>query len=203
MVSYRARVYRSGNLRREYNRSAPIRKTRGAATGLIQFQGDGSTRPVSRGTCSFLGKRGSPGNRLPGRQRLPGIGLMNRVKLVSGVRDRRLPSIGCLCGIRPRASSVHWNRQKGGSPRCRTLSVERLHGARESNRGNRGWRGPRLRNHRGNVENTRACRVPTRKHHRQLGSRPPFQGVFLAKSGRPLGREVTAVSRFGRACRRP
>lgn len=36
------------------------------------------------------------------------------------------------------------------------------------------------RNHRGNVENTRGSRVAVRKHHRQLGSRGPFQPVFLA-----------------------
>lgn len=70
--------------------------------------------------------------------------------------------------------------------RCRERERER-----DSER--EGERAARERNHRSDVENTRASRVPTWKRHRQLGSRGPFRGCALDRrgwGGRP------AVSRF-------
>jgi len=58
--------------------------------------------------------------------------------------------------------------------RCREKERER---ERESEREEES--AARERNHRSDVENTRASRVPTWKRHRQLGSRGPFRGCVL------------------------
>lgn len=74
----------------------------------------------------------------------------------------------CDCGIWP------WRFRRVGKRRRGWYEIERK---RESER--EGERAARERNHRSDVENTRASRVPTWKRHRQLGSRRPFWGCVL------------------------